>query len=84
MSSKNNEINKQIESEQPKKSNLSYSGIIYGIIRFFLTIIAIYLSYTCNDKSPKPSLLIAFCCSEFYIFYIIMIYMIHGTCKEKK
>jgi hypothetical protein len=41
---------------------------ILSIVYIIIACIAIYLSFKCH-KRPHPDLILAFCCSPFYIAY---------------
>jgi hypothetical protein len=53
---------------------------IYGVFHTLMSLLAIYLSYRCNNNRFNPaSFIIALCCPYVYIIYI---FATKGTCSK--
>ena len=50
---------------------------VYSVFHLIMSLVAIYLSFRCNNGFHFGSFLIAFCCPYIYIIYILAT---KGTC----
>jgi hypothetical protein len=73
----NNTIEKQNEKQVVTESKTSYIGIIWGIFNICIWIVAIYLSFKCNEPFSIGSFFIAFCCPHIYLIFTLAKY---GKC----
>jgi hypothetical protein len=73
----NIESNKDKTQEDIVKDN---TKAIYGVFHTLMSLLAIYLSYRCNNNHFNPtSFIIALCCPYVYIIYILAT---KGTCSK--
>lgn len=86
--SNNNVALKQMENEnmnlQPVNTNpvviYQTSGTgryVYSVFHLIMSLVAIYLSFKCNNGFNFSSFIVAFCCPYIYIIYILAT---KGTC----
>ena len=77
----NNNIEIQNEPQPVNVSKTSYIGIIGGIFNFCIWLVAIYLSFKCNEPFKIGSFLIAFFCPHIYLIFTLAKY---GKCCKSK
>jgi len=73
-------INQQPQQDQQPVVVYQTSGTgryIYSVFHLIMSLIAIYLSFKCNDGFNFGSFLVAFCCPYIYIIYVLAT---KGTC----
>ena len=74
----NNTCHNDDDYEETKNKDLHQGRYIYGIFHMIMVIIAMYLSFKCNNKEYHVgSMLIAFFFPYVYIIYILAT---QGTC----
>ena len=72
----------QIQPQMPSSQFVvvQSSGVgryIYSVFHLIMSLVAIYLSFKCNNGFNVSSFIIAFCCPYIYIIYVLAT---RGTC----
>jgi len=77
----NNKTDSGVTTVMVHKSDTNNTNkAIYGIFHTLMALLAIYLSFRCNDnKFNAASFVVAFCCPYIYIIYILAT---KGTCSK--
>jgi hypothetical protein len=73
----NENPNQQIENPVIIYQTSGTGRYVYSVFHLIMSLVAIYLSFKCNNGFNFSSFLVAFCCPYIYIIYILAT---KGTC----
>lgn len=78
MDNTNNQTVQTVEPVQMTETKTSGVGrYIYSVFHLIMSLVAIYLSFKCNNGFSFGSFFVAFCCPYIYIIYVLAT---QGTC----